>query len=80
MINRLVSEKPAGAASRGNPSLLQVGWAGCGSSQVCRWPNGYQLLGVSLRCAAGRAVVLRIEPRCASLAPSGFHPSLPPVG
>ncbi|KWE83311.1 hypothetical protein WL80_24290 [Burkholderia ubonensis] len=31
-------------------------------------------LGVPLRCASGRAVALRVEPRCASLAPSGFHP------
>ncbi|WP_407510692.1 hypothetical protein [Ralstonia sp. GP101] len=33
-------------------------------------------LGVSLRFASGRALVLRIEPGCACLAPpvAGFHP------
>lgn len=31
-------------------------------------------MSVPLRFAPGRAVVLRIEPRCACLAPSGFHP------
>ncbi len=31
-------------------------------------------LGVSLRFAPGRAFALRVEPRCASLAPTGFNP------
>ncbi len=30
--------------------------------------------GVSLRFAPGRAFALRVEPRCASLAPTGFNP------
>jgi hypothetical protein len=61
-------------AARGNAECARLLWPGAFRFIVHTSRPHKQLQGVSLRYAAGRALVLRIELRCADLAPSGFHP------